>query len=84
MVGKCLANLDLNKTICTYTIILLFKHLKELCGIKCLTMLNHMFVLVFVVAKMFEFTVSAMVRGYHVYQEVWEVSLVKFTMHKGG
>ena len=22
---------------------------------------------------MFEFTVSAMVRGYHVYQEVWEV-----------
>ena len=34
-----------------------------------------MCVLVFVVAKVFEFTVSAMVRGYHVYQEVWEVCI---------
>ena len=44
------------------------KHLKELCEIKGLTTLSHMFILV----KMFEFTVSPMVRGYYVYQEVWE------------
>ena len=71
MVGKCLANLDLNKTICAYTIILLFKRLKELCKIKRSTTLSHVFILV----KMFEFTVSAMVRGYHVYQGVWEVCI---------
>ena len=57
MVGKCLANLDLNKTICAYTIILLFKRLKELCKIKHSTTLSHVFILV----KMLEFTVSVMV-----------------------
>ena len=57
MVGKCLANLNLNKTTCAYTIILLFKRLKELCKIKHSTMLSHVFISV----KMLEFTVSAMV-----------------------
>ena len=30
---------------------------------------------IWVAAKMFEFSVNSMVRGYHVYQEVWEVHI---------